>query len=75
MICVVYLPTRAKGSPPCVAQYTRRVSFHVGVRTWCNKEVDASTGVFQVPDAMKVCEECADAVKAYEANLGEGKTG
>lgn len=69
MICIVYLPNRTPGSAPCVAQYTRRVSFHVGVKTWCNKEVDASTGVFQVPDAMKVCAECSAAIASYAKTL------
>lgn len=69
MIAVVYLPNRANDSRPCVAQFTRRVALHVGVRTWCNKEVDASTGVFQVPDALPVCEKCSAELAAFEAKI------
>ena len=70
MIAVVYLPQSKPGDAPCIAQYTRRVSFHVGVRTWCNQEVDASVGVFQVPDAMTLCERCIAELDAFKKSRG-----
>lgn len=66
MIAVVY-PT--EGSPPCVAMFTRRVKLHVGIRTWCDAEIDGSDGVFQMPDAMPVCKRCSAAITEYEKKL------
>lgn len=68
MIAVVH-PPGPPGTPPCIAQFTRRVALHVGVRTWCQKEIDAGAGVFQVPDKTPVCEACADMVRQFEARL------
>lgn len=70
MIAVVYMPGAKPGTAPCIAQYTRRVSFHVGVRTWCEQEIDASTGVFQVPDGMKLCEACVVQLEAFKKSRG-----
>lgn len=64
MIAVVQ---RLPGAAPCVAKFTRRVALHVGVLTWCEKEVDAGSGVYQVPDSMKVCGACTTAIKNFEA--------
>jgi hypothetical protein len=69
VIAVVHPPGPA-GTPPCIAQFTRRVALHVGVRTWCQKEVDASAGVFQVPDETPVCPECEALIGQFRLRLG-----
>jgi hypothetical protein len=43
---------------PCVVKWTGRKGLHVSINTYCGKTVNAKDGVLQVPDKMKVCEEC-----------------
>ena len=50
---------------PCLVYWTGRVWAHVGVVTYCNREVDAKEGVLQVPDDVPACEDCESAVKEH----------
>lgn len=56
------------GDAPCVAYFTRQVRLHIGILTWCKREVDASNGVYQVPDTFRVCEACKASIAEFEAS-------
>ncbi len=54
-----------KTLPPCVVKFTGRVRLHVEAIAWCSNATDASElGVItQVPDHVKCCAACEDAIK------------
>ena len=61
------IPSATAGDDrPCIVYWTGRVNFHVGVLTYCKRNVDASKGVLQVPDDTPCCPSCEVAVEARD---------
>lgn len=60
MIAAVITP----GRKPCIVLLTGRDGFKVKSKTYCGREVNASDGVYQLPDSTEVCKECTDKIPA-----------
>lgn len=61
------IPDENPSKPPHVVYWTGRVRLHVHIVTWCDQDRDASdTGVLQVSDDVKVCEECQEKIDKGE---------
>lgn len=59
-----------EGQDPHVVFWTGRSGLHVAVKTFCGRSLNAnSSGVYQLPDGVKVCNGCEAGIETVKKKM------